>query len=238
MRRILSTILAFVFVLSFAGLAEAQQRFWLNLVGTDGSTITTGQCRIITAGSNIDLTIFDGRDLGTSITNPISLDANGVCSWYLAAGTTAVDVIVWVESGAYQGAKIKVDNVTRTSNHRVVIDRQHGLKTAYIPFTHSVTPTTSAVTLPAGSLITETFVETVTHLSSSGLDVQTVGGTVGELCDNLVAASGGHSTGSVGFVTCAPTDLIIATHRAIQYHTDGHNVAGYLSIYYFEQGNQ
>ena len=237
MRKVLSAILGLVFVLTFAGLSEAQNRFWLNLQGDDGSIITDGNCRVVNVGTLTDTTIFTDATLATSKTNPDPVDSLGICDWWLADATTSVDVILWVDSGPYFGAKIRVDGVTPTSQKRVVVPRQHGLKVAVFRIMQTAVGTPDAGTdttidIPTGSLLTEALLEVTTHVSTgsddAGINIHTT--TAQDICHHIAATA-------AGWNNCSLTDILFAAHRSVNYNTSGHNVAGYGYIYFLEPGN-
>jgi len=208
-------------------------RFWLQLRGDDGSAITTGRCRVVTANLNTEPTIYSEFTLTTTKTNPPTTDSNGVCDWWMADTVTAVDVIAWVDSGPYFGARIRVENVTPGGVKLVNVPRQHGMKVAVFPFSTNLSLTDTAATIPVGALVIDAVVEKVvgTATGSGGVNVQLKLGTASGICSNI-----GHS--SVGPANCNTTDIFVSTHQIVQYSTGaGHTISGYGYVFFLESLN-
>jgi hypothetical protein len=211
----------------------APNRFWLQLRGDDDSVITAGRCRILTATLNTEPTIYTDFTLSTAKLNPPTTDSNGVCDWWMPDTVTAVDVIAYVDSGAYFGSRIRIKNVTPTGTKLVRVPRQHGLKVAMFQFSTNLSATNTAVTIPVGALITEAIVEKThaTATGAGGVSVQLQGGGASAICSNI-----GHA--SVGPANCAPTDILVDSHRVAQYLTGaGHTVSGYVYLFFLESLN-
>lgn len=254
--------LAFIaFGLSVAPTAEAQAKFWLQVVGDDtsNSPITSAYCRVKTAGAATEPTIYTTAALATAATNPISVNTtSGECEWYLDTSTTSVDVDIYVTAGRYKGAVRRILALTRSSDHRVVVAIPSALKTLVVPFTgtSSVGTTSATQTLPGGALVKDVMLETVTVVASSTMDVGIAG------LDKLAASAGPvgggfycqrHSTATAQTVNCAlpaptianqalPTGNIIpvsagAAGKAITWTSQGHSgTKGYIYVHYLHAG--
>lgn len=214
--------------------AQANPRYWLQVVGDDGTTVTTGYCRVLNAGLNTEPTIYSESTLTTTRAIPISIGATGECDWYQTRGLT-YDVIVYVTGGNYKGSVARVDAFTGVA--RVVVGRSHGTKVLVTPFSGaaSVATQTASETFPRGALIREVIVETKTAVAGSTMVVGVATHAIDRLCLTSVGA-----TQTVGFTDCAPTQLMLhaSAGLALIYSKQGHATAGYIHTYYRSSGNE
>lgn len=223
-----------------------QNRYFLQVTGDDGLAITAGRCRVLDAGTNTDSTIYSDSALATTTTNPITISSSGTalgqCGWYLSTSTTSVDVLIVVDSGAYKGARVRVDNLTRTGPRRIIVNRASGTKVLMVPMpaSASLTATADSRTLPQGALIVDVIGEVTTGVANSHFMVG-AGGSIQNLCGGSVAL-GSLPTSTVRFASCreGTTLLPVLNHvsSAIRLNNQNHATAGYLWIFYRETGNE
>lgn len=211
--------------------AQGGPRHFLSVVGDNGEAVTGGRCRVHGVGLQTDLTIYANQTLATTKVNPTALSSTGQCDWYLAAATDAVDVVVYIDSGPYKGARVRVDNLTRGGQKKVTVTRASPSKTVTVPFTQNTSTQTTVFTLPAGALVTHAIAEVRTNVAASTVTVGETGGTTTSICNAASAAT-------AGFVSCAPTAFTVATTRTITYSTSNHAINGYIHVYYVEAGNE
>lgn len=220
------------------GQAEAQQfqRFQLQIVGDDQpnpTPITSGRCRVLNAGLQTDATIYTTGSLATAATNPLTIDtSNGTCEWFAATTPTSYDVLIFVTDGPWKGAVVRVDNVTRTGRKNVTVSRSSSMKMLVLTIPVGATAATvTGATIPKGSLVTHTILETTTAVASAvtlvGFDPAAAFGNLSQLCG---AADG--TMAVVGFINCAPTALFLTAQGTLAYSTQAHASAGYAYVYY------
>ena len=229
-------------------------RFWLQAIGDNNEAIVNGRCIVLTAGANTLPTIYTTASLATAASNPLTMGAtSGVCEWFAAMATTAFDAILVVDSGAYKGEAVRVDNVTRTGQHTVRVNRSGGLKRLFIPYPSAAasTATTDSRTLPAGAQVTYSVLWTTTAVVGSSLAVgHGADGAEANICSGRAPIGAGtalteSSTGSVGFSWCAASAIGVprqiytaAASGAIRIHNQSHLTAGFAIISYTPGANE
>lgn len=208
--------------------AQSQsQRFWLQAQGDNGSSLTSGRCRILNAGLQTDATIYTDGTLGTAATNPLTLNTTtGQCEFYMSG--SAVDVEVWITDGTYKGSLARIYNFGRTSTKNVLFGRGHVMKSITVPMPASASSATvsSGITLPVGAMVTHAVVETTTAGTSSTALVGFSPGAINAICS-------GASTAAIGVVDCNPTKFLVTSgNNTIAYTPQGHASAGYITVVY------
>lgn len=228
------------------GVAHAQsasQRFWVQVTGADdpGAPVTNRTlCRVVNSGANTEPTIYTDGQLGTAASNPLTANTTtGECEWYMGSGTTAVDLWVYVQAGPYAGAAVRMSNVRRDNIHKVLVSRpMTGMArvTTVTTATGSVNRQALSETLPAGALVRDVVVETVTAVANSTMNVGLVNGGFG--ADILFCSAA--STGAAGFVNCSTTATLVTVNNtgAISYHNQNHASKAYIHMYYYDTGNR
>ena len=235
-------------VLAGVGPASAQTgRFWLQAIGDNNEAITSGRCLVFTNNANTLATIYTTVALSTTASNPLTVStANGVCEWFMPTSTTTVDVIMVVDGGAYKGHRIRVDDVTRTGQHTVRVNRASGLKVLAVPFTATASADvqTTTYTLPAGAAVERVTVQTTTAVTgafpfaglSTGIAVGLAGHSAAALCSDA-------RTNQIGLVNCPNTAqtlpytaLSATATTAVTYHNQNHATAGFAWVFYTEAG--
>lgn len=256
MKKWLSGFAALLLVtLALVSPASAQAgKFWLSAIGDNNEAVVNGRCLVLTAGANTLPTIYSDQALATTATNPLTMaTTTGICEWFATASTTAFDVLMLVDSGAYKGTRVRVDNVTRTGQHTVRVNRASSLKVLAIPFpaTAAATATTDSRTLPAGAIVERVTLWTTTAVVGSSIALGH-GANLAEanLCNGAAPIVSGvalteNSTAAVGFSFCTPTATgtprlmyVSAASGAVRIHNQSHATAGFAFIWYTEAGNE
>ena len=221
-----------------------QYAFQVQAVGENPvyETITTGRCRVLTAGTfNTDApTIYTDANLSTAATvltaagwaPTIALDSSGTCKWFAATGTNTFDVIVYIDSGAYAGLRMRVDGVSRTGLKQARFDRSTPVRVLSIPFLKNTSTQTSTTKLPAGASLIGAEVEVVIAVASSTVSFGAATPLVGtSLCN-------AQQTITAGFWNCNASPGVDTGTAAIAltYITSNHNIAGFLNVSYLQHG--
>ena len=227
------------------GSAQQTTSFFLQAIGDNNEEITSGRCRINTAGTNTAATIYSDGALSSTATNPITMNTStGLCTFYLPSGTSAVDAILLIDGGPYKGARVRVDNVTRGGQHTVRVPRQHSVKIIAIPFsqtTGNVPTTSTTATLPGGALITNAVVQVTSAASQFGarIDVGTTATSHGTSGTGSLCSSA--RIDQAQFVSCDTASQALparTTNWSVTYSTSGHSASGFIWIAYIETGNE
>ena len=208
--------------------AQTGARFWVQVRGDNGLPITDATlCRVRTAGARTEPSIYTSGTLGTAATNPLTANTTtGEVEWYMEGTTASVDLDCYVVTGDYRGSKGTLSSLTRSSTHVMSIPKAMGHKIFVVPTTTTATSVlqTAAAVLPAGSIVTDAFVEIVTAVGSAstisfGMGVNTI-----QFC-NAVASD------VVVFVNCNPADILVTTATALTYTNQAHATKAYGFIY-------
>ncbi len=220
-------VLALTLVLPLDVGAQGNPRYWLQVVGDDGSVVTSGYCRPVNAGLATEPTVYTTATLGTAKSIPISISATtGECEWYATAGQT-YDVLVSVTGGEHKGASTRLLSFTGVG--RAVVSKGHADKMLLVPFSASATAATrtSAFTVNPGFLIKDVVVETKTAVAASTILVGLTGANTIRILCNAIA------TWTVGSQDCLTTSLLLHAGSALSvtYSTQGHATAGYLYLF-------
>lgn len=227
-----AALLALTLLLPLEAGAQANPRYWLQVVGDDGTVVTSGYCRPLNAGLNTEPTIYTTDSLATAKSIPITINATtGECDWYQTRGRT-YDVMVYVTGGNYKGSVVRMDTFTGVG--KAVVSRSHGAKVLVTPFaTSPLGHTTASERIPAGAFVYEVVVETKTAVTGSLFNVGLVSEAWNALCASI-------STGTVTWQDCLPTRRWVHTAAglAITYNNQNHASAGYIHTYFKTQGNE
>lgn len=237
--RVTAAVLILLTALALVPLSAAHAQdldrvsYSLGVVGNNGEPITAGRCRVMTAGTNTNATIYSDPGLVTAATNPLTINTtNGSCIWFATGSVTSFDVLVLVDGGSYKGSRLRAQAVTRQGPKRVEVARASAERILAVPFSRSISSaaTTTTYTIPKGALIKDVLIETTTGIAASTMNVGS--GASSPLHANLCGAKTTATTG--GFVDCAPTSLLMAASTALVYNTQDHDVAGYIWVRYIE----
>lgn len=225
-----------VLAVSVAPALATAVNYKLNVMGDNQLPVTNATCRVNTAGANTLFTIYTTQTLATAAANPLAVDTTtGTCSFWIDDSTTAVDIIISVPTGPYKGAHARVDNVTRTGQKTVLLNRSSALKKLSVRFsaTASTSTTTATETLPAGARVLAAILETTAAVAASTFNVN-VAGVQGSLCSAV-------TTAAVGFAACnmdGNAGSVVTASSAITYHNQNHASAGFAHVFYLEPANE
>ncbi len=228
----LTALLALTLVQPLAAGAQAPVRYWLQVVGDDGTAITSGYCRPLNAGLNTEPTIYTSATLGTAKSIPITINAvSGECEWYQTRGRT-YDVLVYVTGGKYKGSVGRLLGFTGVD--RAVVSQSATLELVVpFPATASASYQTASETFSLGGLlIQDVIVETKTAVAGSTFLVSYAGALDGRLCASV-------PTDVVGFADCNPTRLMLhaGSALAVTWNNQNHASAGYIHVFGKPVGN-
>lgn len=206
--------------------------YLLNIVGDNDDFVTSNAtCRVLTASTNTDATIYSDPALSTTASNPLTVSSAGECKFYISGSITSVDVLVLGNGGNYKGSRARVQGLTRTSSKLVYLQRNVAERIVAVPFSRSISSaqTTSAYTIPKGALIKDVIVETQTAVAASTIDVSFAGAA-----NNRILCSVATTATAQGFANCASTSALMSASNAITYNTQDHATTGYLWVKYIE----
>ena len=216
--------------------ADAAQRYFLSVVNEQGDSGVgaVGRCRVLTTGTTTDSTIYTTSTLATAATNPLSLGADGECSWWGATSTT-YDVIVVIDSGTYKGSRVHVPSVTATTARKVLVTRSSAEKVLMIPYsgTASAATETDTRTVPAGAVVTRVVVETQVGAAGAAMHIGHSRIGVAGYCSAIsVQTNDSYSYCAATAPTMANGLIHASTAFAVQNTTQGHVSSGYLWLFY------
>jgi hypothetical protein len=186
-------------------------RFWVGVEDELGTPIASRvTCRILTTGEvGTNATIYTDRGLGTEASNPITANANGVCSWWGVSTTSSYDVVVYHQRGI-----ARLEAVTLT-DHRVRVDRMHPYKHLVFAFTGASkgTEVDTGIDLPEGAMPVDIIIEitskgTVTDGTNAYLNVGLKSSQTGDplgFCSGCYLATPAGTTGTPGYYRASTT---------------------------------